>query len=67
MVIEHEVMCVLAFAVMVSVLLAKRYDRVHGGEGDRILHEEWSLIVLSFSVCPYTPPCMVLQQPSSHA
>lgn len=68
MITEHEVMYVLAFAVMVSVLLAESYnDRVHGGEGDRIFHEEWSLIVLPFSVCPYTPSCMVLQQPPSHA
>jgi len=58
---------VLAFALMVSVLLAESYnDRVHGGGGDRILNEEWSLIVLPSSVCHYTPPWMVLQQPPSH-
>jgi hypothetical protein len=59
---------VLAFAVMVSVLLAESYnDRVHVGGGDRILLEEWSLIVLPFSACPYMPSCMVLQHPPSHA
>lgn len=47
MITEHEVIYVLAFAIVVSVLLAERYnDRVHGGGGDRILHEEWSLFCL---------------------
>ena len=54
MITEHEVIYVLAFALMVSVLLAESYDRVHGGGVDRILNEEWFLIVLSSSVLLHT-------------
>ena len=51
MITEHEVIYVLAFAVMVSVVLAESYnDRVHGGGGHRILDEEWSLFCLLYVI-----------------